>query len=146
MRFPQPLALLALAALLGACSSGPPRKIHPSTASIQQLAVLPDGQWNLTLRIENFSNVPMHYDTLDATLSIDGVAAGELHARPDITITGNSGEVVEARLQATTRLPAGRDFAYRIEGRIRTSDPKANFDFERTSRLSPVPGVAGTWR
>ena len=38
-----PLAALVLGAMLTACSGGPPRRVHPSTASIQQLAVEADG-------------------------------------------------------------------------------------------------------
>lgn len=142
------IRLLPAAALLllVACSSGPVRKIHPSTASIQELAILPGGEWQLSLRIENFSNVPMHYEALDARLDIDGTEAGEIHAAPDIDIVGNSGDVVTVRLRAVTPLRAGADFGYRLEGTIRTSEPKANFKFERNSRLSPVPGIADTWR
>ena len=132
--------------LLAACSSGPVRKVHPSTASIQQLAILPDGEWQLGLRIENFSTVPMHYEVLDAKLSIDGTEAGEIHVAPDIDIVANSGDVVTARLRPGMQLRSDVDFGYRLEGTIRTTDPRASFKFERSSRLSPVPGIPDTWR
>lgn len=140
------LSLAFALLLLAACSSGPVRKVHPSTASIQQLAILPGGEWQLSIRIENFSNVAMHYEALDARLSIDGAEAGEIHAAPDIDIAANSGDVVTARLRPGMQLRSDTDFGYRLEGTIRTNDPRANFKFERSSRLSPVPGIPNTWR
>ena len=140
------IATLALACLLTACSSGPVRKIHPSTASIQQLAVQPDGSWKITLRIENFSTMSMHYSAFDATLTAAGTEAGELKIAPDLDIVGNSGDVVEATLKTAAKLPASGDFAYQLKGTIDTSEPEANFKFNKSSRLSPVPGVANTYR
>ncbi|MBN8728083.1 MAG: hypothetical protein J0H15_10335 [Xanthomonadales bacterium] len=140
-------SLLAIALLLlAACGSGPVRKVHPSTASIQQLAILPGGEWQLSIRIENFSTMAMHYEALDARLLIDGADAGEIHVTPDIDIVANSGDVVTAHLHSRMQLRADVDFGYRLEGSIRTTDPKASFKFERSSRLSPVPGIPNTWR
>lgn len=140
------LTLLAIACLVAACSSGPARKVHPSTASIQQLSVQPDGSWRITVRIQNFSTMAMHYSAFDARLSIAGADAGKIDISPDIDIVGNSGDVIETTLKPSTRLPASGDFAYRLKGTIETSEPKASFPFERNSRLSPVPGVADTYR
>jgi hypothetical protein len=141
-----PVFALALAAALSACTSGPPRKIHPSTASIQQLSVLPDGSLALKLRVQNYSTFAMHYSALTAKLSIDGVEVGEIRATPDMDIVGNSGDVIDATLKATARPPADRDFAYQLKGTIETSEPAERFNFDRSSRLSPVPGVPGTYR
>lgn len=140
------LASSLLAGLLCACSSGPVRKVHPSTASIQQLAVQADGSWKITLRIQNYSTFPMHYSAFEAKLSIAGVDAGDIRIAPDIDIVGNSGDVVDATLKPAAKLPAGGDFAYRLKGTIDTSEPRASFPFERSSRLSPVPGVANMYR
>jgi len=138
-------ATLAFAAL-AACSSGPPKRVHPSTASIQQLALQPDGSWRIELRVQNYSTFPMRYGTVEATMEIDGNKAGTLTAHADLEILANSGDVIEARLSGGPPLPADRDFEYQLEGTIRTSDPVESFPFKRTSRLSPVPGVADTWR
>ena len=43
------------------------------------------------------------------------------------------------------KLPAG-DIDYKFSGTIDTSEPKENFKFDRSSRLSPAPGLPGTWR
>lgn len=140
------LATLALACLLTACGSGPVRKVHPSTASIQQLAVQADGSWKITLRIQNFSTFPMRYSAVKATLAIAGTDAGEVSSTPDMDILGNSGDVVETVVKASAKLPASGDFQYTLKGTIDTSEPKESFKFDTTSRLSPVPGIANTYR
>ncbi len=141
-----PLAALVLGVALGACSSGPPKRLHPSTASIQQLALEADGSWRVTLRLQNFSTFPMRYGQIEAKLRIDGKEAGTLQVSTDIEILANSGDVVEARLPRGPALAPDHDFAYRLEGTIRTSEPSEAFKFERASRLSPVPGIPNTWR
>ena len=139
------LAALALACVLSACGSGPVKRISPSTVAIQELVVKPDGQWRATLRVQNFSTMSMHYDALHANVRIAGTDVGEIELKPDLDIPGNSADVVDATLHATAKLPAG-DIEYQIKGTIETSEPKANFKFDRTSRLSPAPGLAGTYR
>ncbi|GAA0723419.1 hypothetical protein [Dokdonella soli] len=137
---------LALACLLTACGGGPTRKVHPSTASIQQLAVQADGSWKIALRIQNFSTFPMHYSSIDVKLGIDGKDVGELKITPDIDIVGNSGDVVEATFRPLAKPAFGSDIAYTLKGTIETSEPKESFKLDTSSRLSPVPGVANTWR
>jgi len=146
MRLRPVLALLAIISLLAACSSGPVRKVHPSTASIQQLAVLPDGHWKITLRIQNYSTFAMHFSGVDAKLDVDGKAAGQVTAAPDLDIVGNNGDVITVTLPTTAKLPASGDFTYQLKGTIDTSEPKETFKFDTSSRLSPVPGVANTYR
>ncbi|HEY0180510.1 MAG TPA: hypothetical protein VGC30_12895 [Dokdonella sp.] len=140
------VAALALSCALTACGSGPVRRVHPPTASVQQLAVQPDGSWRLVLRIQNFSTMSVRYAALDATLTVAGTDAGTIHVAPDIDIVGNGADVVETTLKTAAKLPAGGDFAYQLKGTIDTSEPKGNFHFERSSRLSPVPGVPNTYR
>ncbi len=146
MKLLQFSALFAFACLLTACSSGPVRKVHPSTASIQQLAVQADGSWKITLRIQNFSTMSMHYSAFDAKLKIAAADAGEITLAPDLDIVGNSGDVIEVNLKPATKLPASGDFAYQLTGTIDTSEPKAHFKIDMSSRLSPVPGVPNTYR
>jgi hypothetical protein len=137
--------VLALAGL-AACSDGPVRKVHPSTASIQQLTLQADGIWKITLRIQNYSTFSMHYSALDAKLSVAGNEIGDLRIAPDIDIVGSNGDVVETTLETSAKVPANGDFAYQLKGTIDTSEPKESFKFDTSSRLSPVPGVPNTWR
>ena len=51
MRNVKILALLLLVALLAACAGGPPKRIFPPQASLQELRVQPDGQWAASIRI-----------------------------------------------------------------------------------------------
>lgn len=138
--------LFVFACVLAACSNGPVRKVHPSTASIQQLAVQADGSWKITLRIQNFSTMSMHYSAFDAKLKIGAAEAGEIMLTPDLDIVANSGDVIELRLKPATKLPPNGDFSYQLTGTIDTSEPKAHFKIDVSSRLSPVPGVAHTYR
>ena len=137
---------LALGILLAACGGGPVRKVHPSTASIQQLAVQADGSWKLSLRIQNYSTFSMHFSAIDAALSVDGKEVGTLKVAPDIDIVGNTGDVVDATFRPTTKVSFGTDIGYTLKGTIETSEPKESFEFDTASRLTPVPGVPDTYR
>lgn len=138
------VALAAMLALAG-CGSGPVKRINPPTASIQQLVVEDDGTWRITMRIQNFSTVPMVFGRLDATVSIDGTEVGTLAMPLGIDIVGNSAEVAETTLRVSAKLPA-TGFAYQLTGSIDVTDPKKAYPFDRASRLSPVPGLKNTWR
>jgi hypothetical protein len=139
------IAAFAIAGLIAGCSSGPVRRITPSAVSIQQLVAQPDGQWRVTLRIQNYSTIAMHYEALHGTLHVAGADVGGIDLKPDLDIPPNSADVIETSLHATAKLPAG-DIDYKISGTIDTSEPKENFKFDRSSRLSPAPGLSGTWR
>lgn len=139
------VAVFLITLLLAGCGGGPVKRINPSAVSIQQLHVEADGHWRVTLRIHNFSTVPMHYSALNATLTVDGKEITTIDMNPDIRITGDSGDVVDTRLAVSAKVPSG-NFAYTLKGTITTDEPGADFEFDRDSRLSPVPGVANTWR
>lgn len=139
------IAAIAIACMIAGCGSGPVKRITPSTVSIQELVAQTPSQWRLTLRIQNYSTVAMHYAALHATLHIAGAEAGNIELKPDLDIPPNSADVIDATLLANVKLPAG-DLDYKITGTIDTSEPKENFKFDRSSRLSPAPGLPGTWR
>jgi LEA14-like dessication related protein len=139
------LAACAVALFVTGCGSGPVRRITPSQVSIQQLVADASGNWRVTLRIQNYSTVAMRYSALHATLHIAGADVGSIDLAPDLDIPPNSADVVDATLHASAKLPAG-DVDYRVTGTIETSEPKADFKIDRSSRLSPAPGLPGTWR
>lgn len=146
MRLRHFLAACAIAGLVSGCGSGPAKRITPSQVTIQQLVADPGGTWKVTLRIQNFSTVTMRYQSLHGTLHIAGTDVGSIDLTPpDLDIPPNSADVIDATLHASAKLPAG-DVDYRLSGTIQTSEPKTDFKFDRSSRLSPAPGLPGTWR
>lgn len=143
---------------LMACASGPPRRVSEPAASIQQLTVRADGGWSVDLRLQNYSSLPMRFQSVSLALSVAGEPAGELRADPAITIGPESADVVTvqlspaspARIVLADALAAGRSVDYAIEGRVGAApeDRASGRDYtvKRESRLSPVPGLPGVLR
>ena len=145
---------IAFLALLAACSSGPPKRVNPPKASIQQLAVQPDGRWKITLRLQNYSNVSTEFASIDATLHIGGQDAGRIFVEPGIAVGPESADVVEATITPTlgaklvvaSAIAARQSSTYTLTGSIRTSKPKGNYNFTHDSQLDPAPGLNGVMR
>ena len=156
--FPRFLAAAAVAAaLLGACSSGPVRRVSEPAARIQQLTVKPDGNWSVDVRIENFSSVPMRFDRIDLALTVSAYAAGQLAAQPAISIGPESADVqtvqlkpsAEAKIAVADALAAGRTVDYALRGTLLATPSEKgerSFDIEHSSTLSPAPGLPGVLR
>lgn len=155
MRNVKILLLAALALLLAACAgSGPPKRVFPPQASLQELRVQPDGQWAANIRIQNFSTVPMRFSSLDATLLIDGREAARIVLDPGLSVGPGSNELVThvftpsdaARATVDAALANRRNVRYVLSGRIGTSEPRTDHPFDYQSGLDPVPGLAGVLR
>jgi hypothetical protein len=158
MRPSRSLAILALCALLfglSACGGGAVKKqINPPRASIQQLTVLPNGQWRLVLRVQNFSNVPAKFTSVSGNLKFGGQPAGGVSAAMDMSIGGEAVDTVEATmtpsLEAKTAvasaLSSSQALRYEFEGKIATSQRGAPYDFKYESSLNPAPGLPGVMR
>lgn len=158
MRLARWVTLIVCAALLAACSSsGLVRRVSDPSARIQQLTVRTDGSWLVELRIENFSSIPMEFQSLDLALQVDGHEAGRLQARPSLWISPESADVVEitlvpstaAKLTVADSLLVGRSVDYALEGSIGATPEDAGlrtFELERSSALSPAPGLPGVLR
>lgn len=154
------LTLMAMATvvLLAACSSGPVRRISEPAASIQELAVQADGSWMVSLRLQNYSSIPMRFEAVDINITIGGEAAGALQHRPGLEIGPESADVVSvamqpgssARMVMADALAAGRRVDYAFDGTIDAapSDRGASrsYKVERKSALSPTPGLPGVMR
>jgi hypothetical protein len=157
LRWITPTFLLCVA--LTAC--GPARKsVYPPTVTIQQLTVLPSGQWQLTLRIQNSSYSEMSFTSIESRLQIAQLVPVRLHAIFTRAIPALSGDVVQIQILPTAELTqleqavsakgSAGTLAYRISGSA-TATPEQekkprSFDFDGTAWISPVPGIANTWR
>lgn len=147
------LSLIVLSLVLSACASGPPKRIYPPQASIQELRT--DGAaWQLDLRIRNFSTVAITYEHLDGELLIDGQPAARFTLQPSLTVGPGSAEILGHVVQPTAAAQAAakaaleqrRSLRYRISGHIRSADPRREHDYEFESALDPVPGLTGVLR
>ena len=149
------LALCAL--LLAGCATGAARRVSEPAARIQQLTVGADGNWSAQVRIENFSSIPMRFDALDLALSIGNHAAGTLTAQPAVSIGPESADVVTvaltpqaaAKIAVADALAGGRSVDYTLKGTLDATPEEGkrrSFKFERTSALSPAPGLPGVLR
>ena len=156
-RFGSWVAVLVVAAILAGCSSGPVRRVSPPTASIQQLTVNADGTWSVELRLQNYSSIPMRFDSLSLALQFGDAAAGTLQASPQLSIGAESADVItlshqptiEARIVAADTLASRRSLNYSLEGPMSASpeDKKSrNFDIKARNTLNPVPGLDGVLR
>jgi hypothetical protein len=149
------IALCAFAIALPGCGGGGVKKqINPPRASIQQLTVLPNGQWKLVLRMQNFSNVPTQFSSLSGNLSFGGHAAGGVTAAPNMNIGPESADTIEAtmtpsleaKLAVASALSASQSIRYSFEGKIGTSQRGTPYDFKFESSLNPAPGLPGVLR
>ncbi|WP_426662951.1 hypothetical protein [Rhodanobacter aciditrophus] len=153
------LVLVALAAGLAAC--GPPRKsVFPPTLSVQQLQVLPNGLWRLTLRIQNNSYGEMDFKSLDGQLQVAALIPVRLHATFERDIPAFAGDTLPLDVLPTPEMAkalaaveakgSAGSLAYRISGRTSAKPEQEkqprDFDFNGHDWLSPVPGIAHTFR
>ena len=153
----RPIAWMLAALLLAACTStsgnlGMIRRVNPPIASLQQVAVLPDGRWHVVLRLNNFSTVPMRFMEVESAVWIDGADAGRIVQAPAMQVPRLNAEVhafdfepaPAARAEMQRAVEQG--FSYRLEGIIRTEEPEGSFPFAFDGRLTPVPGRPGEFR
>ena len=156
---PRPLAFLALGAIflgLAACGgSGMEKKqINPPRASVQQLTVRPDGQWQLVLRLQNFSNRPTRFESVSAKLTFGGQDAGSVSVAPNMDVGPQSADTVDAtltpalgaKLAVASALSAGQSIRYRIASQINTTQRDGDYEVEYESSLNPAPGLPGVLR
>lgn len=151
--------LILLGAGLAAC--GPTRKsVFPPTLSIQQLTVLPNGQWRVTLRIQNNSYDEMGFTALEGQLKVGTLAPIRLHTTFERDIPELAGDVLPLDVlptgamnqllqQAASKGSAGA-VTYQIKGTARAKPEQEkharDFDFDGNGWISPVPGIPNTWR
>ncbi|WP_312368140.1 LEA type 2 family protein [Stenotrophomonas sp.] len=158
MRFRPQYALTAmLALLLTACGSGPVKRVSEPAASIQQLTVGNDGNWEVDLRLRNYSSMPMRFDSVSLAVKVGDEAAGTLSATPGLSIGPESADVIKVRLQpaSAARLVVADALAgssalfYELEGSVSATpeDKKQrSFDIKSRNSLNQAPGLPGVLR
>ena len=151
-------ALIATAVLaLASCGGGPVKRVSEPAAGIQQLSVRADGRWDVVVRLDNFSSVPMRFSDANLDIAFDNGAAAKLQAQPGISIGPESADVFtttvsplpEGRARIATALADGRSLNYTLGGTVAAGpeDGKPrSYKIERKSALAPVPGLPGVLR
>ncbi|MEO5628871.1 MAG: hypothetical protein ABIQ62_03760 [Thermomonas sp.] len=151
-------AAIALLLVLAGCGSGGPvRRVSEPAASIQQVTVRADGRWDVQLRLDNFSSVPMRFNATNIQIAFDNGAAGTVQSQPQISIGPESADVVSTTISPTaagrariaTALADGRSLNYTLGGSVDAAPEDGrsrNYKIERTSALTPVPGLPGVLR
>jgi len=158
MRFRPQYALTALLALLlTACGSGPVKRVSEPAASIQQLTVGNDGNWEVDLRLRNYSSMPMRFDSVSLAVKVGDEAAGTLSATPGLSIGPESADVIKVRLQPASAarlvvadaLAGSSTLFYELEGSVSATpeDKKQrSFDIKSRNSLNQAPGLPGVLR
>lgn len=150
------LVTLLGTALLAGC--GPTHHVFPPQVSVQQVGVDADGQWNVTLRMQNYSyDAAVHFDHIHATLSVNGVPAATFDIDPDLDVAERSADVTEVTVQpdaaahkALTASSRDQSATYALKGKVQVtgedSSRQRDFPVDHHGWLSPVPGIANTYR
>jgi hypothetical protein len=158
------LAIVLLVGVLSAC--GPQRQsVFPPTVTVQQMRVQPDGTWELTLRFQNNSYTGMDYQSIEGQLQIAQGLPVRLHAKFDLDVPSLAGDVLQVSILPTTAMSqalqavaakgSAGSLAYTIRGIVHcqpnledhpdNKNPR-DFPFKHDDFLSPVPGIANTYR
>ncbi len=156
-RFAWTAAIALVLAVSGCGTGGPVKRVSEPAASIQQLTVRADGRWDVQLRLNNFSSVPMRFSATNIQIAFDNGAAGSVQSQPQISIGPESADVVSTTISPTaagrariaTALADGSTLNYTLGGSVDAGpdDGKSrNYKIERTSSLTPVPGLPGVLR
>ena len=149
--------LMVIALSLAACAGRGGKRVSEPVASIQQLTVDARGDWQVRLRLQNYSSVAMRFDSVSLAVGIGGADAGLLQARPGLTVAAESADVVDiplspvaqAKLLVADTLAGGRSIAYSLKGSlVATPDQGGSrtFQVSRDSALNPAPGLPGVLR
>jgi len=153
--------IIPLTLLFGLAACGPARKsVYPPAVSIQQLSVLPGGQWRLTVRIQNNSYGEMDFKSLDGQLQIADLVPVRLHSAFELDIPALAGDVIQLdvlptaamaqALQAIAGKGSSGSLGYRVSGsasaKPEQEDKPRSFDFSGSDWISPVPGIPDTYR
>ncbi|PKM09111.1 MAG: hypothetical protein CVV17_00980, partial [Gammaproteobacteria bacterium HGW-Gammaproteobacteria-7] len=116
--------------------------------------LLPGGDWQLTVRLTNFSTVSVRYGTMDVQLEVEGQAAGAIAISTDLGMGPVTAEPFAYTLRpdpaanqhVRTAIAEGRSVRYRITGEATAIEPRGRWPQEFQGVLSPVPGLTDVLR
>ena len=157
MRRTSLMALLAMTALLAGCGDGVVRRVSDPAVSVQQLTVKADGHWAVDLRLQNYSSIPMRFDTVEVDVQVGDQEAGKLRATPGLSVGPESADVVTVsfspssagRIVVADALAGRRTLPYTLKGSASATPEEAKqrtFDIDTRNTLNPVPGLDGVLR
>jgi len=147
------LAVLALFVLVGCGTAGPPKRVFPPEARIQELRLQPGGALIL-LRIENFSTVPATLERVALGLRLGEGVVLPLSASPGIRLLPQAAEVIELplalpeaeRQRILNAIAQRQALRYRLDGTLGVDPPGRDQRIDYASALSPAPGLEGVLR
>lgn len=151
------MLVMAIAGLVTACGGGMVRRVSEPAASIQQLTVNADGSWSVLLRLQNYSSIPMRFDSVQLAVEVGDHGAGSLQVSPQLSIGPESADVItvpftptsEGRIVVADALAGRRSLAYTLNGKVDAVPEEGktrSFDIDVRNTLSPVPGLDGVLR
>ena len=151
------IALAAFALLLAACSSTGGKRVSEPAVSIQQLTVDARGNWQVQLRLQNYSSMAMRFDTIDLALELNGQPAGHLKGTPALSIPGESADLATVshvpdgtgRLVVADALASGQGINYTLKGDVQVTpdgSKQRSYTIDGKNQLGPVPGLPGVLR
>lgn len=153
-----PLILITLLGPLLLIGCGPTHHVFPPEISVQQVRVSANGDWNLTVRMQNYSyDSSVHFDHVHAELSINKMPTATFDIHPDLDVAQKSADVAHVTIRPDTAarkaLAAATGtlgVAYTIKGQVQVtgedSRKPSDFPIDHHGWLSPVPGIANTYR
>ena len=150
-------AVVGVSLVTASCATGPVRRVSDPAANLQQITVQPNGKWSVALRLQNYSSIPMRFQSTQLKMTIEGQEAATIALNTPITIGPESPDVVTLSVVPTLAgksavaesLTRRTTLNYKLQGTI-TATPEGarvrTFNYSASSSLSPTPGLDGVLR
>lgn len=149
------LGLITVLVFITACgSSGKKEYVFAPQVSIKELAKQGE-QWQVTVMVNNLSNVTHTIEQVELDLSIGAQALGRLSHIERIDIPAQSSDpivithTINPSASAELMTAANQNMAidYQLQGSIRSSEPDTRTDdVTAQGRLTVAPGLEATFR
>lgn len=141
--------LLVLLSTLSAGCSAPQLRNQFSLVQLSE-AVQQGDQVQLKLRLSNFGEKPIEVNGIEVSLQIAGLPQYQLQRDFKLSLPGFGIEPLEFRLEQTQLVEPGRSppefLHYVLDGRVLRGGLRGDIEFHHEGRLSPAPGLPGSWR